>query len=174
MSKRFRHAHAIRSLAPSHTRTYVFFLKLKKRETEKKRTRERERKETGRFNSIENQTRFSSSSRLPAASVSGVKKTSRAPVHAHATTRNDSLAYLLMCEFTCGARDSPAGTHTRTYIHTTHAHEKTLRGCARSTSARGVRRAYKRSFAGAVYGGLGSMSHTCRPVLPARHVTTFL
>jgi len=37
-----------------------------------------------------------------------------------------------------------------------------------------VRCAYKRSFAGAVYGGLGSMSHTCRPVLPAKHVTTFL
>lgn len=41
-------------------------------------------------------------------------------------------------------------------------------------AARCAPRAYKRPFAGAVYDGLGSMSHTCRPVLPAGHATTFL
>lgn len=111
--------------------------------------------------------------------LSGVKKTSHASVHA--TTRNDSLAYLLMCEFTCGARDSPAGTHV--YIHSplvyvcTHSRTEEPLHVSREDVRifrLGVRRAYKRSFAGAVYDGLGSMSHTCRPVLPARHVTTFL
>jgi len=112
-----------------------------------------------------------------------VKKTSHASVHIHGTTPPGTI---LSRTYLCA--NSPAGHETRlktrmytlVYVHTYVVRTRGKTACLRvprddvRAIRRGVCRTYKRPFAGAVYSGLGSMSHTCQPVLPAKHVTTFL